>query len=182
MFGISFELYYHRATFVFSHFSTEKYQLQFLESEFKFKSGINRPIKIVEKNKYVRGRRKQNELLARINFNLDQSSKTTLIVFEDIPIKEGEYNKLKDVLGISKVIDPRKITVSKILKHVHRGRIESVYSIGNNQAELIHAQALKSSKLLNKQIKDCNLPVGMRICLLYTSPSPRDQRGSRIPC
>ena len=69
MFGISFELYYHRATVVFSHFSTEKYQLQFLESEFKFKSGINRPIKIVEKNKYDRGRSKQNELLARINFN-----------------------------------------------------------------------------------------------------------------
>ena len=96
LFGISFELYYHSATFVFSQFSTEKYQLQFLESEFKFKSGINRPIKIVEKNKYVRGRRKQNELLARINFNLDQSSKTTLIVFDDIPINEEEYNKLEE--------------------------------------------------------------------------------------
>ena len=96
LFGISFELYYHRATLVFNNFSSEKYQLQFLESEFKFRSGINRPIKIVEKNKYVRGRRKQNELLARINFNLDQSSKTTLIVFDDTPIKEGEYNKLKE--------------------------------------------------------------------------------------
>ena len=96
LFGISFELYYHRATLVFNNFSSEKYQLQFLESEFKFRSGINRPIKIVEKNKYVRGRRKQNELLARINFNLDQSSNTTLIVFDDIPIKEGEYNKLKE--------------------------------------------------------------------------------------
>ena len=96
LFGISFELYYHRATVVFSHFSTEKYQLQFLESEFKFKSGVNRPIKIVEKNKYVRGRRKQNELLARINFNLDQSSKTTLIVFDDIPINEEEYIKIEE--------------------------------------------------------------------------------------
>ena len=56
--------------------------------------------------------------------------------------------------------------MSKILKHVHRGRIESVYSIGNNQAELIHAQVLKSSKLLNKAIKDCNLPQGMRIGLI----------------
>ena len=67
---------------------------------------------------------------------------------------------------ISKVIDPRKITVSKILKHVHRVRIESVYSIGNNQAELIHAQVLKSSKLLNKPIKDCSIPQGMRIGLI----------------
>tara|TARA_Y100000816_G_C26087838_1_gene574340 strand:- start:112 stop:1503 length:1392 start_codon:yes stop_codon:yes gene_type:complete len=83
-----------------------------------------------------------------------------------ILVNNSEYNKLKDVLGISKVIDPRKITVSKILKHVHKGRIESVYSIGNNQAELIHAQVLKSSKLLNKSIKDSDLPTGMRIGLI----------------
>ncbi len=49
---------------------------------------------------------------------------------------------------------------------MNRGRIESVYSIGNNQAELIHAQALKSSKLLNKTIKDSSLPNGMRIGLI----------------
>ena len=36
-----------------------------------------------------------------------------------ILVNNSEYNKLKDVLGINKVIDPRKITVSKILKHVH---------------------------------------------------------------
>ena len=83
-----------------------------------------------------------------------------------ILVNNSEYNKLKDVLGINQIVDPRKITVSKILKHVHRGRIESVYSIGNNQAELIHAQVLKSSKLLNKPIKDCSIPHGMRIGLI----------------
>ena len=51
-------------------------------------------------------------------------------------------------------------------RHIHRGRIEAVYSIGNNQAELIHAQVLKTSKLLNKTIKDSNLPNGMRIGLM----------------
>ena len=35
----------------------------------------------------------KNELLARINFNFRSKFKTTLIVFDDIPIKEGEYNK-----------------------------------------------------------------------------------------
>jgi trk system potassium uptake protein TrkA len=83
-----------------------------------------------------------------------------------ILVNNSEYNKLKDVLGISQVIDPRKITVSKILKHIHKGRIESVYSIGNNQAELIHAQVLKSSKLLNKTVRDSNMPSGMRIGLI----------------
>jgi len=83
-----------------------------------------------------------------------------------ILVNNSEYNNLKDVLGITRVIDPRMITVSKILKHIHRGKIESVYSIGNNQAEIIHAQALKTSKLINKTIKESDLPNGIKIGLL----------------
>ena len=83
-----------------------------------------------------------------------------------ILVNNSEYNNLKDVLGITRVIDPRMITVSKILKHIHRGKIESVYSIGNNQGEIIHAQALKTSKLINKSIKDSDLPDGIKIGLL----------------
>jgi len=83
-----------------------------------------------------------------------------------ILVNNSEYNNLKDVLGIGRVVDPRMITVSKILKHIHRGKIESVYSIGNNQAEIIHAQALKTSKLINKSIKENDLPDGTRIGLL----------------
>jgi len=83
-----------------------------------------------------------------------------------ILVNNSEYNNLKDVLGISRVIDPRMITVSKILKHIHRGKIDSVYSIGNNQAEIIQAQALKTSKLINKSITDADLPNGIRIGLI----------------
>ena len=83
-----------------------------------------------------------------------------------IIVNNSEYNKLKDVLGISKVVDPRKITVSKILKHVHKGKIESVFAIDNNQAEIIHAQVLKSSKLINKNIEDAEFPNGLRVGLI----------------
>ena len=83
-----------------------------------------------------------------------------------ILVNNSEYNNLKDVLGINRIIDPRMITVSKILKHIHKGRIESVYSIGNNQAEIIHAQALKSSKLINKTIEESLIPNGIRIGLV----------------
>ena len=31
------------------------------------------------------------------------------------------------------------------------------------------------------QIKPSKIPDELRSCLLYTSPSPRDQRGSRMP-
>ena len=83
-----------------------------------------------------------------------------------IIVNNSEYNKLKDVLGISKVVDPRKITVSKILKHIHKGKIESVFAIDNNQAEIIHAQVLKSSKLINKNIEDADFPNGLRVGLI----------------
>ena len=83
-----------------------------------------------------------------------------------IIVNNSEYNKLKDVLGISKVVDPRKITVSKILKHIHKGKIESVFAIDNNQAEIIHAQVLKSSKLINKNIEDAEFPSGLRVGLI----------------
>ncbi len=83
-----------------------------------------------------------------------------------IIVNNSEYNKLKDVLGISKVVDPRKITVSKILKHIHKGKIESVFAIDNNQAEIIHAQVLKSSKIINKTIEDAEFPNGLRVGLI----------------
>ena len=69
-------------------------------------------------------------------------------------------------MGISKVVDPRKITVSKILKNINKGKIESVFAIDNNQAEIIHAQVLKSSKLINKNIEDADFPNGLRVGLI----------------
>ena len=54
----------------------------------------------------------------------------------------------------------------KILKHIHQGKIESAYSIGNNQAEIIHAQALKTSRLINKNIEEAKLPGGIRLGLI----------------
>ena len=83
-----------------------------------------------------------------------------------ILVNNSEYDKLKDVLGVDKLINPRMTTVSKILKHIHKGKIESVYSISDNQAEIIHAKALKSSRLINKTLAEANLPEGIRVGLI----------------
>ena len=83
-----------------------------------------------------------------------------------ILINNSEYSNLKEVLGIDRIIDPRMITASQILKHVHKGKIESVYSISNNQGEVIHAQALKNSKLINVALKDLSIPDGIRIGII----------------
>ena len=38
-----------------------------------------------------------------------------------------------------------------------------------------------TSELLKRSLKLTVSNAGVRSCLLYTSPSPRDQRGSRMP-
>ena len=83
-----------------------------------------------------------------------------------ILINNSDYNNIKDVLGIDRIIDPRMTTVSKILKHVHKGSFVSVYTIGNADAEVIHAEATKSTQILNKPLSEAELPDGIKIGLI----------------
>ena len=44
-----------------------KYNLRYLEEEHGTRVGIRRPLKIIEKNKHVKGRNKQNELSLKLD-------------------------------------------------------------------------------------------------------------------
>ena len=54
-------------------------------------------------------------------------------------------------------------TVSSILKHVHKGTIENAYSISNGEYEVIEAEIIETSELINKELKNSNLPDEIRI-------------------
>ena len=54
-------------------------------------------------------------------------------------------------------------TVSTILKHVHKGTIETAYTILNGEYEVIEADIIETSELINKELKNCNLPDEIRI-------------------
>ena len=54
-------------------------------------------------------------------------------------------------------------TVSRIMEHVHRGTIGSVYSLLDGEYEFMEAKILDNSELLNKKIRDSNLPEDIRI-------------------
>ena len=54
-------------------------------------------------------------------------------------------------------------TVSSILKHVHKGTIETAYSILNGEYEVIEAEIIETSELINKELKNTNLPEEIRI-------------------
>ncbi len=78
-------------------------------------------------------------------------------------INKPNYSILKSSLKIDDLIDPRMTTVSSILKHVHKGTIETAYSILNGDYEVIEADIIETSELINKELKNCELPDEIRI-------------------
>ena len=78
-------------------------------------------------------------------------------------INKPNYSILQSSLKIDDLIDPRMNTVSSILKHVHKGTIETAYSISNGDYEVIEAEIIDSSELIDKELKNSNLPDDIRI-------------------
>ena len=78
-------------------------------------------------------------------------------------INKPNYTLLQSSLKINDLVDPRMSTVSSILKHVHKGTIETAYSILNGEYEVIEAEIIETSELINKELKNANLPEEIRI-------------------
>ena len=78
-------------------------------------------------------------------------------------VNKPNYSLLQNSLNIDDLIDPRMNTVSSILKHVHKGTIETAYTIMNGEYEVIEAEIIETSELINKELKNSNLPEEIRI-------------------
>ena len=78
-------------------------------------------------------------------------------------INDSSLNSLIKPMGIDAYINPRSTTVSSILRHIRHGRIRAVYTIGDNEAELIEAQVLGTSSLAGKVLKDIDWPEGVLV-------------------
>jgi len=95
-------------------------------------------------------------------------------------INKGEYESLIGSLGIDVVVDPRNITVSTIIQHVRRGRIHSVHTLGEGFGELIEAEALETSPMVGKPLKEADLPEGMVIGAVVRGDEVISPRGNTI--
>jgi len=95
-------------------------------------------------------------------------------------INKGTYEPLVASLGIDVVVSPRHITVSTILQHVRRGRIHSVHTIREGFGELIEAEALETSSLVNKPLRDVNLPAGVLLGAIVRGDKIITPRGGTI--
>ena len=78
-------------------------------------------------------------------------------------VNNAAYGPLMRSLGVDAVVNPRAITVSRILQHIRRGRIRAVHSLRDGAAEIIEAEALETSPLVGKQLRKVGLPNGIVI-------------------
>ncbi len=78
-------------------------------------------------------------------------------------VNNPTYPPLVSSLGIDVVISPRATTVSTILHHIRRGRILGVHSVAGGAAEVIEAEALETSPLVGKPLRDVDLPAGITV-------------------
>tara|TARA_B100001559_G_scaffold104320_1_gene87826 strand:+ start:75 stop:1598 length:1524 start_codon:yes stop_codon:yes gene_type:complete len=82
---------------IFKKNENNKYDLYFAENYYESSFGLDRPLKIIEKNKNVRGRRKQNQLLMQINFTGNNKVKTEVIFIESNKLSNQDFNSVKEI-------------------------------------------------------------------------------------
>ena len=82
---------------IFKKNENNKYDLYFAENYYESSFGLDRPLKIIEKNKNVRGRRKQNQLLMQINFTGNNKVKTEVIFIESNKLSNQDFNIVKEI-------------------------------------------------------------------------------------
>ena len=78
------------------------------------------------------------------------------------------------------MVSPRNITVSTILQYVRRGRIHSVHTLREGFGELIEAEALETSELVGKPLKEVKLPQGVLLGAIVREGKMICPRGSTV--
>jgi len=95
-------------------------------------------------------------------------------------VNNPSYGSLVGPLGIDATVSPRTITVSSILQHIRRGRIRKVYTIRDGLAEVIEAEALETSPLVGRPLRDVVLPDGIVIGAVARGATVIPARGETV--
>ncbi len=73
-------------------------------------------------------------------------------------ISKFRYFSIMAAIGIEQVVSPRRSAISTILQHVRRGKVVSAFSILDESAEVLEAEALETSDIVYKPIKNIRFP------------------------
>ena len=96
LFGITYRENVYRGKMLFEKNASGSYSPRYLELENGNYFGLDRPLKVIEKNKHVKGRRKQNELSLDLNLQGTSLSKYEMVVFNSEDISDTDYDAAKE--------------------------------------------------------------------------------------
>ena len=116
-----------------------------------------------------------NNIMACVLAEKTGQTKRTIAI-----VNKSNYSLLQSSLNIDDLVDPRMTTVSRIMEHVHRGTIATVYSLLDGEYEFVEAKVLEKSELLNKKIKDSDLPENIRIGAIVRGKQVIIPRGDTV--
>ncbi len=68
------------------------------------------------------------------------------------------YSRLVREIGLDIVVSPRLTTAASILRHVRKGRIFGMSSLGDGRLEVLEAEALKTSAIVDTPLHALNFP------------------------
>ncbi|MGD1923112.1 MAG: Trk system potassium transporter TrkA [Paracoccaceae bacterium] len=77
--------------------------------------------------------------------------------------KDPVFERISDAMAVDALVNPRATTVSSILRHVRRGKVRAVYSVGGGEAEVIEAQVMATSPIAGKRLRDIGFPNGSTV-------------------
>lgn len=107
LFGISYRHNLKEGTYLYNRNESGTYSLKFQEENNSIVFGIDRPLKIIEKNKHVKGRRKQNQVRLGVDFKIQNTQKQTLLVFDSSPITKESFTHIDGENNIEPAYLPR---------------------------------------------------------------------------
>ena len=81
--------------------SNNKYTIRYIEKEQGMMAGAKRPLKIIEYNKVVKGKNKQNELSLMFDFASNGIKKYEIVVYDTQEINHASFEKVKEANTIS---------------------------------------------------------------------------------
>lgn len=94
--GVSIKEYLAKGKVIFTKGDDHKYQLSYYDITKGTRGGFKRPLKIIELNKVVKGRNKQNELSMKVDAAFGNINRYELIVFNESTISTSQLEAIEE--------------------------------------------------------------------------------------
>ncbi len=104
--GLSYKENLYAGKTIYSKGTDHKYTVKYLEKTKGNLFGVDRPLKVIEKNKHVKGKRKQNELSLNIDAAMGNIAKYEIVVFDTSSLSEATFKNSKE----NKTIKPEYLS------------------------------------------------------------------------